>query len=100
MNNQLIVALKAASRQAAEQAAENGDAGSDQAGALTMGQLLEATGYSRNRLRDLLWELQRAGLLESTRVPSVRIDGSKTMIPAYRMLEPEEAGDDATTSHA
>jgi predicted transcriptional regulator len=61
------------------------------AGALTMDELVKATGRSRNTLRRELWQLKNRGLLEVRRVKKQRIDGVWTGTAAYRILTDESA---------
>lgn len=57
------------------------------AGALTMDELVKATGRSKTTLRRELWSLKDADRLEVKRVKKQRIDGVWTVTTAYRVKE-------------
>ncbi len=63
-------------------------------GAFTMIQLKEIMkGRSANYIADLLRPLIESGRVECVRVPFTRIDGVRSTVPAYRLVEGASDGD-------
>lgn len=57
----------------------------DQSGAMTVWQMEQATGRSKNWIRAKLRLLYEAGRVEVVRVPGKMLDGRKYTQPAYRL---------------
>ena len=60
-------------------------AGEESPAALTTRRMREITGWSQARINNRLRELIDAGQVECVRVPVIRIDGSRTAVPGYRL---------------
>jgi hypothetical protein len=65
-------------------AAQVGNDG-DQSGAMTVWQMEQETGRSKNWIRTKLRLLYEAGRVECVRVPRTMLDGRKSSAPAYRL---------------